>query len=191
MQTDRPTGRYERWSDASLLRDDVDPAAAFSELYGRHVGTVHAWFRRRLEWAASDLTAETLTRAWLARSRFRDDREGSALPWLLGIAANVLAETIRRNRIETSARERMGLPLDLASDDGYAEVEDRLSPRVALERQLRRLPEHERQALELRVLQELSYAQVGARLAIRPAAARLRVSRALRRLATFVPQEKS
>jgi RNA polymerase sigma-70 factor, ECF subfamily len=190
MQSDRPTGRYERRSDAWLLRDGGDPAAAFSELYSRHVGAVHAWFRRRLEWAASDLTAETLTRAWLSRDRFRDDREGSALPWLLGIAANVLADTIRRNRIEASARQRMGLPLDLATEDGYVEVDDRLSPCVALERQLRRLPEHELEALELRVLEELSYAQVGARLAIRPAAARLRVSRALRRLATAIPQEK-
>jgi hypothetical protein len=29
-----------------------------------------------------------------------------------------------------SRRERLGLPLDLASDDGYAEVEQRLSPRL-------------------------------------------------------------
>ena len=173
-----------------MLHDDRDPAGAFSELYSRHVGTVHAWFHRRLEWAASDLTAETLTRAWLSRERFRDDRDGSALPWLLGIAANVLADTVRHNRIEASARERLGLPLDLATEDGYVEVEDRLSPCLSLQRQLRRLPEHELEALELRVLSELSYAQVGARLAIRPAAARLRVSRALRRLATSIPKEK-
>ena len=143
MRSDRPTGRYRRKSDASLPGDDADPAAAFSELYSRHVGSVHAWFHRRLEWAASDLTAETLTRAWLAHTRFRDEREGSALPWLLGIAANVLADTVRRNRSEASARERMGLPLDLATEDGYVEAENRLSPCVALERRLRRLPEHE------------------------------------------------
>jgi RNA polymerase sigma factor (sigma-70 family) len=190
MRSDPATGRFERRSDAALLREDTDPAAAFSELYTRHVATVHAWFRRRLEWAASDLTAETLTRAWLGRKRFRDDRDGSALPWLLGIAANVLADTVRHNRIETSARRRMGLPLDLATEDGYVEVEERLSPRVALERQLRSLPQHELRALELRVLEDLSYAQVGARLSIRPAAARLRVSRALRRLASAIPQEE-
>src|SRR3954471_21307885 len=42
------------------------------------------------------------------RGRFRDVRGASALPWLLGIAANVLADTVRRNRIETEARERLG-----------------------------------------------------------------------------------
>ncbi|HUK93985.1 MAG TPA: RNA polymerase sigma factor [Gaiellaceae bacterium] len=176
-------------TDAALVRAAGTDASAFSELYARHVEAVHRWFRRRLEWAASDLTAETFARAWLARGRFRDDRGGSALPWLLGIAANVLADTVRRDRVETRARERLGLPLDLANEDGYSAVEERLSPRLALERGLGSLPAREREALELRVVDELPYAQVAKRLRIRPAAARLRVSRALRRLALSVPKE--
>jgi RNA polymerase sigma-70 factor, ECF subfamily len=176
-------------SDASLLRDSAVDPAAFGELYLRHVEAIYGWFRRRIEWAASDLTAETFARAWLARNRFRDERDGSALPWLLGIAANLLADAARRDRIETRARKRLGLPLDLATEDGYAEAEDRLSPRQALARELGLLPDHERQALELRVVEGLPYEQVARRLSIRPAAARLRVSRALRRLALSVPKE--
>jgi RNA polymerase sigma-70 factor (ECF subfamily) len=186
---DSGDSRYAGRSDASLLRGAGEDPSAFSELYVRHVETVYRWFRRRLDWAASDLTAETFARAWLSRRRFRDERDGSALPWLRGIAANVLADTIRQNRIETRARERLGLPLDLAGEDGYAAVEERLSPRDALTRGLGSLPPHERDALELRVVDELSYAQVARRLAIQPAAARLRVSRALRRLALSVPKE--
>lgn len=189
MNDDFAASRFRGRSDASLLRDARDDPSAFSELYVRHVGAVYRWFRPRLEWAASDLTAETFARAWLSRGRFRDKREGSALPWLLGIASNVLADTARRNRIETRARERLGLPLDLATEDGYTAVDERLSPRDALARGLGSLPAHERDALELRVVDELSYAQVAKRLAIRPAAARLRVSRALRRLAVSVPEE--
>ncbi len=176
--------------DAVLLRDASTDPAAFSELYRRHVDAVYEWVARRIEWAASDLTAETFARAWLLRDRFVDQREGSVLPWLLGIAANLLADAARRDRIETRARERLGLPLDLASDDGYAEIEQRLSSRLALERHVMALAPHERDALELRVVEELSYEQVGRRLAIRPAAARLRVSRALRRLAQSVPKEE-
>jgi RNA polymerase sigma-70 factor (ECF subfamily) len=101
-----------------------------------------------------------------------------------------VAETVRRDRIETKARSRLGLPLDLATEDGYVEVEQRLSPRVELERCLRELPEHEAAALELRIVEELPYEEVAARLSIRPAAARLRVSRALRRLALTVPKEE-
>ena len=146
--------------------------------------------RRRLEWAASDLTAETFAQAWLGRRRFRDERDGSALPWLLGIAHNVLRDSARRDRIETGAREKLGLPVDLATDDGYDEVEERLSPRLALAGSLAAVPEHERRALELRVVDGLPYGEVAERLAIRPAAARLRVSRALRRLALITPKEE-
>ena len=87
-------------------------------------------------------------------------------------------------------RRRLGLPLDLAAEDGYTEVEQRLSPRAALSRHLERLAPHERDALELRIVEELSYEEVAERLEIRPAAARLRVSRALRRLASNVPKEE-
>ena len=176
-------------TDAQLMRRSSDPAL-FAELYRRHSLAVYSWFRRRLEWAAADLTAETFAQAWLSRRRFRDERDGSALPWLLGIARNVLRESARRDRIETRARLKLGLPLDLAADDGYAEVEERLSPRSALAESLSELPLHERQALELRVVDELTYGEVAEQLAIRPAAARLRVSRALRRLALTTPKEE-
>ena len=164
-------------------------AGAFAELYRRHAASVHAWFRRRLEWAAADLTAETFAQAWLSRPRFRDEAEGSAFPWLLGIARNVARESARRDAVETRARRRLGLPTDLASEDGYAAVEERLSPRAPLSDALDTLPEHEREALELRVVHELPYPDVAARLGVRPAAARLRVSRALRRLSTLPLEE--
>jgi RNA polymerase sigma factor (sigma-70 family) len=175
--------------DAELIRAAGSDPSAFGALYERHASHIHAWFRRRLAWAASDLTAETFAQAWLSRDRFGDERGGSALPWLLGIARNVLRETIRHDRVESRARERLGLPLDLASEDGYAAVDARLSPRIALAEALEDLPEHEREALELHVVDELPYDEVAEQLSIRPAAARLRVSRALRRLALVTTRE--
>jgi RNA polymerase sigma factor (sigma-70 family) len=177
-------------TDAELLADSSRDATAFAELYRRHALSIHSWCRRRLEWAASDLTAETFAQAWLSRGRFRDDRNGSALPWLLGIARNVLRESARQDRLETRARERLGLPLDLATEEGYTAIEARISPRAGLIAALDQLPSHERSALRLRVVDELAYAEVAEKLAISPAAARLRVSRALRRLALTIPKEK-
>jgi RNA polymerase sigma factor (sigma-70 family) len=168
-------------TDAELLA--AQDARAFGELYRRHVRRVHAWFARRSEWVAADLTAETFARAWVRRRGFRDEHDGWALPWLLGIAHNVLRESARRDRLESSARERLGLPVDLAEEDGFSAVDERLSPRLALGAALDELPDHERDAVELRVIGELPYGEVARQLAIRPAAARLRVSRALRRLA--------
>jgi RNA polymerase sigma factor (sigma-70 family) len=182
-------GRQER-SDAQLMSDAAAEPEAFGELYRRHAAAVYAWFERRLAWAASDLTAETFAQAWLYRRRFRDDRDGSARPWLLGIARNVLRESARRDRVEVRARERLGLPVDLAADEDYVAVEERLSPRSALADALGELPKHERRAIELRVIQELPYVEVAERLAIRPAAARLRVSRALKRLSRASIEEE-
>jgi RNA polymerase sigma factor (sigma-70 family) len=176
-------------TDAELMQAAEADAGAFAELYSRHVSKVQTWFRRRLEWAANDLTAETFAQAWLSRRTFRDEAEGSALPWLFGIARNVARESARRNSVETRARRRLGLSTDLASDDGYEAVEERLSPRAALARGLETLPEHEREALELRVVDELPYEQIADRLGVPPAAARLRVSRALRRLSSLALKE--
>ena len=97
---------------------------------------------------------------------------------------------MRLDRVQTRARERLGLPVDLAAEDGYANVDERLSPRLALAAALDNLPEHERAALELRVVGELPYDDVAEQLAIQPAAARLRVSRALRRLALTTTREE-
>jgi RNA polymerase sigma-70 factor (ECF subfamily) len=169
-------------TDAALLRA-AEPRA-FGELYARHSQAVYDWFARRVAWAAADLTAETFARAWLSRRGFSDDRDGSVLPWLLGIGRNVLRESARHDRVETAARERLGLPLALVEDDGYAAVDEQLSPRPSLRAALDELPPHERAALELRVVEELSYDDVARSLRIRPAAARLRVSRALRRLSS-------
>jgi DNA-directed RNA polymerase specialized sigma24 family protein len=64
-------------TDAELIREAESDAGAFGELYRRHVAA-YGWFRRRLEWAASDLSAETFAQAWLPRPSFRDGAGGSA-----------------------------------------------------------------------------------------------------------------
>ncbi|MFL5935312.1 MAG: RNA polymerase sigma factor [Gaiellaceae bacterium] len=176
-------------SDAELIRAARTDASAFGELYERHAAAVFRWCERRAHHVAADLAGETFAQAWLSRHRFRDRRDGSALPWLLGIAQNVLNESRRRDRVETRARARLGLPLDLA-DDEYERVEERLSVSGSLAVAVGALPAHEREALELRVRDDLSYEDVARRLEIRPAAARLRVSRALKRLSPFDPKEE-
>jgi RNA polymerase sigma factor (sigma-70 family) len=177
-------------TDAQLLAAAGREPSAFAELYRRHVPRVYAWHARRLEWAAADLTAETFARAWTAPEGVpRPARRLGA-----AVAPRHRAQRAARVRategIESRARERLGLPLDLADEDGYAAVEERLSPSRAMAAALDGLPDHERDAVDLRVIEELPYAEVGRRLGIRPAAARLRVSRALRRLASIDPKEE-
>jgi len=174
-------------SDAELLGAARSDPQAFREFYDRYALWMHAWFQRHTgsDSAALDLTAETFAQAWHSLRRFRDMAEGSAAPWLFGIARNLLRQYYKHNRIETAARERLGLPLAFAESDDYDAVDERVAARSlapALAAAVRLLPPDQRRALELRVVQQLDYEEVAGRLGCSQNAARLRVSRALRAL---------
>lgn len=173
-------------TDAELLGAARNDPQAFREFYDRYALWVRVWFVRQTgsESAALDLTAETFAQAWRSVKRFRDEADGSGAPWLFGIARNLLRQYHKHNRIETAARERLGLPAATEGDE-YEAVDERVAARSlapALAAAVRLLPPDQRAALELRVVQQLDYEEVAGRLGISQNAARLRVSRALRSL---------
>jgi RNA polymerase sigma factor (sigma-70 family) len=174
-------------TDADLLRDAQADPQAFREFYERYAVWVRAWFARRTgsDTVALDLTAETFAEAWRSLRRFRDLAGGSGAPWLFGIARNLLRQYHKHNRIETAAREQLGLPLAFAESEDYERVDERVAAAAmapALADAVEGLPREQRRALELRVLDQLPYEEVAGRLGCSENAARLRVSRALRSL---------
>jgi RNA polymerase sigma factor (sigma-70 family) len=171
---------YTAASDAELLR--LADGEAFAAVYDRQVQRVFGWARARVGEHAADLTAEVFARAWLCRGRFRDEADGSAWPWLYGIAQNVLRDSLRKRRVEDAARARLGLPPAVAADPAFDDIDRRVSLKDAVLRALRDLPETERELLWLRVVEERPYREVARSLRCTPEAARVRVSRALRRL---------
>jgi RNA polymerase sigma factor (sigma-70 family) len=180
------THRVNR-TDAELLKAARNDPEAFRELYERYAAWMRAWFLRHTssDSAALDLTAETFAQAWNASRRFRDEAGGSAAPWLFGIARNLLRQYHKHNRIETAARQRLGIPVAFAECEDYERVDERdeaivLGPR--LRSGVRSLPSEQRRALQLRVVHGLPYEEVAGRLGCSQNAARLRVSRALRAL---------
>jgi RNA polymerase sigma-70 factor (ECF subfamily) len=166
-------------TDAQLLRAARTDAAAFRRLYERHARRVHGFHLRRSRDpdAAHDLTAETFARAWLARARFRDEADGSAGPWLLGIARHVLSESVRRRHIERSACERLGVRERLDREPATAEPDETWLD--GLDEAFADLPEAQQRAIALRVVEDLGYEEVGGALGTTPAAARVRVHRGL------------
>lgn len=174
-------------TDAELLQAARQDPQAFREFYDRYAVWVRSWFLHETgsESAALDLTAETFAQAWRSSRRFRDEADGSGAPWLFGIGRNLLRQYHKHSRIETAARERLGLSLAFAESDDYERVDDRIaadSLGPVLQSAVGALPADQRQALELRVVQQLSYIEVAVRLGCTQNAARLRVSRALRTL---------
>jgi RNA polymerase sigma factor (sigma-70 family) len=172
-------------SDAQLIREARDDPDAFAELYRRHVSSVHAWLHSRTPARiAVELTAETFAQAALSLRRFRDEVDGSAGPWLFGIARNLHRRYLEKERVETRARERLGV--EIRTYEEFDRLEERafaeqMRPQLAVA--LAALPLGQRQAVQLHVVDELPYATVADRLGCTEVAARLRVMRGLERLA--------
>lgn len=182
-------------TDAELLRRRRDPEA-FRVLYQRHIGAVYASALTRVTRhdVAVDLAAETFAAAWRHARRFEDRADGSALPWLLGITRNLALAYHRKQRLEQRALRSLGLDSAIG-DDGPENTVVELAASDELRRSVRggldSLTGDQREVIQLRVLDGLPYREIGARLGCDPAAARMRVNRALRPLQQRVTGESA
>jgi RNA polymerase sigma factor (sigma-70 family) len=166
-------------SDAEVLRRSLAEPACFATLYERHVGPVHAFLQRRVgSEAAEDLAAEAFVRAFRGRAKYGVQHD-TALPWLLGIATNLVGDHRRAERRRLAAMER----LVVADDDrgGHETGPAMLSP--GLVKALRRLPNRDRDALLLVTWGELSYEETARALDVPVGTVRSRIARARKQLA--------
>ncbi len=166
-------------TDAELLGMARTDASAFRAVYERHAAGIHRFHlaRTRDHEAALDLTAETFAQAWLSLGRFRDVVNGSAAPWLYTIARNVLVTSVRKRRVEQSASERLGMLAGRETDAPVAEPSETWVE--GLDEALAELPSELRQAVTLRVIDELPYSDVADATGTTVGAARVRVHRGL------------
>lgn len=181
-----------RSTDAALARSRTDPVA-FADVYEQYARDMLRFFARRTldAEAALDLTAESFAQAYAGRRSFRGCNAAEERSWLFTIAHRQLATYYHRGMVERKGRERLRVERAVAQPEELARVEelagsDAMRRTVAAE--LGRLPEHQREALTLRVVEELAYPEVAARLDVSEQTARARVSRGLRTLrATLAP----
>jgi RNA polymerase sigma-70 factor (ECF subfamily) len=133
-----------------------------------------------------DLVAETFAACWQGARRFRGARARSATAFLYTIAQRQLQGWIRRRTVEDAARRRLAYVAVLPPEDvetGWLTALDE-SPRAG--RLLEELPERQRAAVQLRVVDEHAWPDVARRLGCTENAARLLVSRALATLRSRV-----
>lgn len=157
---------------------------AVDALYARHRDELLLFLARRTAdpEIALDLWAETFAQAVASRRRFRGQTEEEALGWLYGIARRQLAHYYRRGTIEQRALGRLRLERPPAGPELLAEIERRAGLRELrgeLAAALAQLSPGVRDAVALRVVDELPYRDVAQRLGIAEPAARARVSRGL------------
>lgn len=190
--TDDPPDSSAQDTSAALLTaaaaGDVD---AFGRFYDLHVESVLRYFYRRTSCAdlAADLTAETFAAVLESIKSFRSSK-GSGVAWLFGIARNVFTRFLRKQRLDSRARQRIGMSADIPLDaDSFERIEELVDFEPCQERlreALSRLSPKLAEAVRLRVIEGLPYAAVARRLQCSEVAARARVSRALSRLGSEI-----
>ena len=173
--------------DSALRRSSKDPNT-FTEVFEVHFDAILRYVVQRTYDAdlALDLTAETFAQGFLRRARFRGNSTAEERAWLYAIARAQLAMYFRRSRIERRAIERLEIEVPRLLTEQRQRIEDLANLdelRSLVRGELESLSSDQQAALQLRLIDELPYAEVAARLQISEEAARARVARGLKALA--------
>jgi RNA polymerase sigma factor (sigma-70 family) len=159
--------------------------AAFSVFYRRHLPSVVGFLMREThdQELTADLTAEVFAAVLLVAGRFRARGDGSAWPWLRGIAQNKLRESRRRGRVEDRARRRLAFEPEALDDADLARVDELASAgSTGVTVLVDELPERQRRAVQLHVIEGRSYDEIAREIDTSPLVVRQQVSRGLARL---------
>jgi RNA polymerase sigma-70 factor (ECF subfamily) len=169
-------------SDADLIGRSLVESEVFGGIYDRHAATLLRFLGRRVGAdPAEALLGEVFRIAYERRKAF-DSGRASALPWLYGIAANLLRKHRRAEarRLVASARMAAGRAAAEAREVAGALEARVLLPRVV--EALESLPDGEREALLLYAWEDLSYPDIAEALELPVGTVRSRLNRARGRL---------
>ena len=162
-------------TDEQLVsRSLTGDAAAFGILFQRHGPAVHSYLARRVgRQEADDLLSEVWLRAFRGRAGLRGP---NSLPWLFGIAHNVVRAHWRHGN-------RPALPLHLHdTPDPWPDADDRLvaeAQQEPIRRALAMLSDNDRDVLLLVVWEQLTPSEAASVLGLPQGTARSRLHRAL------------
>jgi RNA polymerase sigma-70 factor (ECF subfamily) len=169
-------------ADATLLeriaRKDI---ASFGEFYDRHAPRVLGMLTRMLGRSgdAEDVLQEVFLQVW-NRAADYDFQRASPLAWLIVVARSRALDQLRR-------RKARGVPTDdaqrVTEDDPGLPLEQREARQVVLAA-LARLPDEQRQALELAFYRGLTHEEISQRLGLPLGTVKSRIRLGMGRLRT-------
>src|SRR5262245_43298718 len=149
------------------MEESLVDAGLFGAIFDRHAQAIFRFLGRRIGPAdAGDILGEVFLAAFEARTRY-DRGRSSALPWLCGIASNLLRKHYRHRASELRVLERMRVQSDPHdhADSVTASVDAQVQLR-AMAKLLDELPAGERDARLLYAWEDLSYAEVAGALGV-------------------------
>lgn len=159
----------------------------YTRLYKRHAQPLLLHFQRRVHdpELAAELLADTFEAAIGAARSFRGESDRELSGWLWTIARNTLADHFRREEGERARARRMGRMRPALTDREIERIEELAGIaelREAVAQRLSELPAEQRDAVRMRVLEDLPYETIAAVAGTNAETARARVSRGLRTL---------
>lgn len=170
-----------------ILRSLTDPAH-FAIVFDRHVGAVYRFLERRLGRDVADsLAGEVFRIAFERRATYQLERP-NCLPWLYGIAKNLLLKERRQQARHLRALGRLGTRDD-PTPAGMDAIDARLDAEVIwprLAQALAELPLGERDVILLVAWEELSYQEVAEVLDVPIGTVRSRLHRARHHLRELI-----
>lgn len=171
-------------TDAAIIAASIDDPVRFAQIFDRHFDSIRRFSAARVgDSAADDVSGEVFRIAFERRESFDANAVG-ALPWLYGIAANLVRRELRGRARRYAALERLS-SRPAPAGDPLLDTASRVDAQAGL-RELREalesLSDDERELLLLVAWEQLTPTEAAEALGIPPATARTRLHRARQRI---------
>jgi RNA polymerase sigma-70 factor (ECF subfamily) len=179
VATAEPETRPDASAISAMDRYADGDDAAFSELYDMLAPRLYGYLLRqtRNNARAEDLVQQTFLQMHCARGKFI--RGADVVPWAFAIARRLVIDGFRRSGREVSLelREEAGAPPPISTVMQQDELVHSKQLAALIERELRRLPDSQREAFELVKQEGLSLAEAAQVLGTTVSAVKLRAHR--------------
>jgi len=175
-------GAMKDFYDAGLVEASWSEPELFGMIFDRHFDAIHRYLARRLRHEDADDLAGEVFRIAFERRHSYDTMQQSALPWLYGMASNLVLKHHRRERraLRALARQRSLASAPLHVDGTETRVDARVdaaASRPAIVAALLALAADERNLVMLAALTDLTYAELAQAVELPVGTVRSKLSR--------------
>lgn len=171
-----------REEDLGLIKKAKKDPEEFTALYDKYVASIYRYFLARVshKQKAEDLTSTTFLKAFKAFDNY-EPVSNLFGTWLFTIARNVLIDNYKK--LKTLPLENID---QIISNFDLESKTDTVLAKEKLKRLLEELSEKDKEVIDLRVNQDLSFRQIGKILGISEGGARTAHHRAVKRLEELI-----
>jgi len=153
-------------SDALLVKNYVNgDESALEVLIGRHQAKIYGFIYSKVadRDISDDIFQDTFIKVIRTLKSNSYNEEGKFLPWVMRISHNLIVDHFRRNKKMPMYRETEEFSIFSVLSDGVPNIESRLITEQ-IEGDLRKLilelPKDQREVLEMRIYQDLSFKDI-------------------------------